>query len=36
MIQDRYIKELLTAIIENEKEHLHTFQTFFQNYILRS
>lgn len=36
MIQDRYIKELLTAIIENEKEHLHIFQTFFQNYILRS
>ena len=35
MINDNYIKELLTFIIEDEKEHIRMFEEFKKNYILR-
>lgn len=35
IIHDKYIKELLTRIIQDEQEHLTIFKKFYQTYILR-
>lgn len=35
IIQDQYIQELLSRIIQDEKEHIRLFEEFKKNYILR-
>lgn len=35
IIQDKYIQELLSHIIQDEKEHIRLFEEFKKNYILR-